>query len=680
MASYRPGSGLLVVDRSGQPIDDIMPVESEVVSLASLPKHVPEAFIAVEDRRFRSHSGVDWIRVPRAFWTDIRAGKALEGSSTLTMQLARNLFPERIRAQDRTLARKLLEVRSALHIERAFPKDEILELYLNHIYFGNGARGVEAAARHYFGVSATQLSLPQAALLAALPKAPARYDPRRNPDDARARRDLVLSLMERQRRVSPQEAEEARSTEIGVPPSSPAKAAPIAPYFVEVVRRELEKQLGPNLYAEPLKITTTLDLAAQAAAEEELARQLEKVERGAFGRFRQPRYSSSDPPPEGTTPYLQGAVVALEVESGDVLAWVGGRDFRHSRFDRVNGSRRQAGSAFKPFVYAAALEAGRTLNQRLEDEPLTVKLDPKDVWSPRNYDGVFEGPISMRDALVRSKNIPTIRLAADVGSGSVARFAERAGIAPPIPEEPSMPLGTVEVSLEELTSAYSGFAGLGHAVKPRFILRVERANGELVWTAPPPERPLVVQPAVAYLMNDVLRDAISRGTGASVREGGFRAPAAGKTGTTNAGTDAWFIGYTSEVVAGVWVGFDEREPIVRSATGGRLAAPVWARMMRRYYEGRPRPAAWKSPPEIVEGMIDSDTGFLLLPGCEATAGSTYRELILRGHEPVAVCPQPSDPLAPGPVLLFLEPDPPQSGARSYTPTPPDKDDREIPPL
>jgi penicillin-binding protein 1A len=667
LTSYKPGGELLLVDRDGRKIEDIMPVESEVVRLASLPRYVSEALIAVEDKRFRYHSGVDWIRVPGALWTDIRAGKALEGSSTLTMQLARNLFPDRIRAQDRTLSRKLLEVRAALHIERRFTKDDILELYLNNIYFGGGARGVEAAARHYFGVSAAELSLPQAALLAALPKAPARYDPRRNPKEARERRDLVLSLMEKQHRVSSEQAEAARSADLAVTQKPPVKAASIAPYFVEMVRRELEKQLGPSLYDEPLKITTTLDYEAQVAAEEELARQLDRVERGAFGRFRKLRYSPSDLPPEGSTAYLQGAVMAMEVSTGDVLAWVGGRDFHQSRFDRVNASRRQAGSAFKPFVYAAALEAGRSLNQRLIDEPLEMRLDKKQVWSPRNFDRAFEGPISMRDALVRSKNIPTIRLAADVGIGTVARFAERVGIAPPIPEEPSMPLGTVELSLEELTAAYGAFAGLGQEVMPRFILRVERANGELVWSAPPPERHLVLEPGVAYLINDVLSDALGRGTGASVRQGGFRAPAAGKTGTTNDGTDAWFVGYTSEVVTGVWVGFDERQPIGPSATGGRLAAPVWTRMMLRYYEGRPRPASWTRPSDVLEGMIDSGTGFLLLTGCEATDAHAYPELLLRGREPVGVCPSsPGEPLSLQ-TIVFVEPEAPDSGVRSYTP-------------
>jgi 1A family penicillin-binding protein len=674
LSSYQPGAGLVLLDRNGRTLEELLPVEGQVVRLASLPRHVPEAFVAVEDHRFREHDGVDWIRVLGALWADVRAGEVVEGSSTITMQLARNVFADQIRASDRTLSRKLLEVRAALHIEEQFGKDEILELYLNHIYFGRGAHGVEAAARQYFGVEAAKLSLPQAALLAAMVKAPARYDPRRNPELARERRDLVLGRMEQQRRISPAQAREARAADLGVTLQPPAAA--VAPYFVEEVRRTLEEQFGTSLYDEPLRVTTTLDSTAQAAAEQELERQLELVEKGVFGRSQAPRYSPSDQPPIDTTAYLQGAVMAVEVGSGDVLAWVGGRDFRQSRFDRVTGSRRQAGSAFKPFVYAAALEAGRSLNERLLDEPLEVRLSRKDVWIPKNYDGAFEGLISMRDALVRSKNIPTIRLAHEVGIGAVAAFAERVGIEPPIPDEPSMPLGTVEVSLAELTQAYGGFASLGQRVAARLILRVDRPNGELVWSAPVPQPRRVMQPGIAYLITDALRDALARGTGTAVRQAGFKAPAAGKTGTTNDGADAWFIGYTPDVVMGVWIGFDERQPIVTKATGARIAAPVWARVMQRYSDGRRSAASpWSRTPDVVDAMVDARTGFVLLAGCAASDGRSQRELFLRGHEPVAVCPNPEDRARleyavlgdPAPVV---EPSPQDIGVRSYTPSRP----------
>jgi penicillin-binding protein 1A len=645
LESHRPGHTPVLLDREGRKVADLPPIEVELVHLGFLPKFVPEAFIAVEDRRFREHGPLDWRRVFGAFWADVRAGGPVEGSSTLSMQLARSAFPDRIRRQDRTLWRKLLEVRIAADIEDTFTKDQILELYLNHVYLGNGANGVEAAARSYFGTTASTLTLPQSALLAGLAKAPARYDPRRNPEDARERRNLVLELMQAQGRISEQDAKAAQASPLAVlSRGRHLREGSSGAYFLEEVRRELERLFGQQLYEEALRVTTTLDVDAQSAAEGELERQLQEIERGALGRYQQPRYALSSQPSEDGTPYLQGAVLLLDAASGDVLAWVGGRDFHDSRFDRVHNSRRQAGSAFKPFVYAAALEAGRSLNDQVLDEPFEIALDGKQVWSPRNFDGAFEGILTLRDALVRSKNVPAVRLAQELGTDSVALLAERAGIAPPIPREPSMALGTVAVSLLELTTAYTAFAGLGTGVVPRLLVRVERANGELVWSAPPRERRRVLDEATAYLVNDALRDSLSRGTGAAVRRAGFRSPAAGKTGTTNDGTDAWFVGYTPDLIGGVWVGFDDHRPIVERATGGRVAAPIWARMMLRYQRGRRSPSEWPRPSTVVEGWVDPGTGFLLAPGCRPTAGAAYRELFARSWRPVEVCPFQGDPL------------------------------------
>jgi penicillin-binding protein 1A len=651
--AYRPGHAPVVLDRHGARLDELVPSETELVRLAALPRHVGEAFVAVEDRRFREHGAVDWRRVIGAAWADLRAGRAIQGSSTLSMQLARSVFPDRLPLQERTLARKLLEVRVAAEIERTFGKDAILELYLNHVYLGNGSTGVEAAARNYFGKRASQLDLPSSALLAALVKAPGRYDPRRNPEEARARRDLVLGLMQAQGRIPPEEARAARAAPLGVVarrPRGPASGG----YFVEEVRRELEARLGEALYEDALRITTTLDAATQRAAEEELVRQLDAIERGSFGRFSGPRYEAAAGSGRDTAPYLQGAVVVLDAATGDVLAWVGGRDFEDSRFDRVRGSRRQAGSAFKPFVYAAALEAGRGLNDRVLDEPLELQLDRRRVWAPRNYDGVFEGPVTLRDALVRSKNVATVRLAQELGTGHVADLARRAGIAPPIPREPSMALGTVSVSLLELATAYSTLAGLGVGVAPRLVQRVERPDGQPVWQAPPPQRRHVLDEATAFLITDTLREALSRGTGSPVRGAGFSAPAAGKTGTTNDGADAWFVGYTADAIAGVWVGFDERRPIVARATGGRLAAPIWGRLMSRVYAGKVPPRAWPRPTTVVEGWVDRSTGFVLAAGCRPTDGMAYRELFVLGRRPAAVCPDPGEPRPMEATIMGIE--------------------------
>jgi len=630
LASYRPGGAPVLLDREGRPFGDLAPVEGELVTLKSLPKYVAEAFLAVEDRRFYEHGAVDWMRVGGALWANVRSHKVEEGSSTITMQLARNVFPERIPGQERTVARKLLEVRVALEIEHEFKKDEILELYLNHIYFGNGARGIEAAARHYFGVHARELSLPQAALLAALPKGPGHYDPRRNPREARERRDLVLSLMVEQGRIQPTEAERARAAPLGVARRRVAGDRPVfAGYFIEEVRRQLEDVMGGDLYDQRLRIRTTLDSNAQRAAEEELARQLHAIEGGALGGFRR-----RDAP-------LQGAVVMMGAVEGDVLAWVGGRDFNESRFDRVRGARRQAGSAFKPFVYAAALDIGHTLSDPLSDEPLRLDQGGRHFWEPHNFDDQYDGQVTVREALVRSKNVPTVRLAQEIGTHAVAAFARDAGIEQPISEEPSMALGTVAVSPLELTAAYTAFATLGTGVKPRVIVQVEDPDKEVVWSSEVETR-RVLQPAIAFLVNDALRDALLRGTGQAVRQAGFQGVAAGKTGTTNDGTDAWFVGYDPQVVAAVWIGFDRPQPIMAKATGGRLAAPAWARIMERFYAGRSRPRPWPQPDGIVAASVDPGTGMVLAPGCLPLSAAPYRELFVSSRIPRETCPTRGD--------------------------------------
>ncbi|HEV8253202.1 MAG TPA: PBP1A family penicillin-binding protein [Vicinamibacteria bacterium] len=647
LRSYQPGKASRVLDRKGRLFAELRPVEGETLPLRRIPAHVRAAFLAIEDQRFYGHHGVDWRRAMGAALTNLRRTSYGEGFSTITMQLARNVFPSRIDARERSLGRKLLEMRVAYEIEDRFSKDEILELYLSHIYFGNGARGIDAAARHYFAIGAGSLSVAQAALLAALPKGPTVYDPRRHPDRARERRNLVLTLMERQRRIEPAAAGKARAAPLGVVRRRrPAGAEKdVAPYFVEEIRRQLEDRFGERLYDETLRVTATLDADIQRAAEEELQRQLRAVEAGALGRFRGPRYSASATPSENGTPYLQGALVALEVGTGDVLAWVGGRDFHQSRFDRVKSSRRQVGSAFKPFVYAAALAEGHVLSERLVDEPIRVRLARNRWWEPKNYDQDYEGEVTVRDALVRSKNVPTVRLADAVGLGVVAEVARKAGIESAIDPTPAMPLGTVAVSPLELATAYGAFAGLGQAALPRMLLRVVAESGEELWGADPPRVRRPIDPGVAFLVTNVLQDAVNRGTGAAVRALGFDGPAAGKTGTTNDATDAWFVGYTPEMVAAVWIGFDERRPIMAGASGGRVAAPAWARMMLRVYAERPMPAPWRAPATVFEARVDPPTGAPLADGCEPADGSSYIELFLRGKAPAAVCPDRGDLIA-----------------------------------
>jgi penicillin-binding protein 1A len=628
LTALQPDSSPVLLDRDGHPFADLVQSEQRVTRLHNLPQHVAQAFLAVEDRRFYEHRGIDWQRVGGAMLADIRSGGFGEGFSTLSMQLARNVFPERIPGQERSARRKLLEIRVAQEIEDSFTKDEILELYLNHIYFGNGAHGIEAAARQYFGVAARQLNLSQAALLAALPKAPTHYDPRRNPDRARERRNLVLTLMERQGRVSAREARDARETPLGLvtTPAVKREEVGVAPWFVAEVRRQLEEHFGESLYNQTLLVRTTLDRGVQQAAEEELLAQLKSTEEG-------------DAEPSDAD--LQGAVVVMRVADGDVLGWVGGRDWATSQFDRVSHAERQPGSAWKPFVYAAALEAGYPLSQPLADRPLRVRFADGRVWTPKNFSDRYDGEVTLRDALVRSKNVPTVRLATNVGLARVAALAHRAGIAQTIPQLPSSVLGTVAVSPLELTAAYTTFAGLGTRVEPRLIQRVERLDGTVVWD-PRPRRHPVLAPAVAYLIDDTLSEVLERGSGMAVRKAGFSGSAAGKTGTTNDGADAWFVGFNPELAAGVWIGYDQPRPISSQATGGEIAAPLWGRLMARVYADRPAPAAWKRPTGVVDREVDPATGRGLAPGCAPTQGSPHHELFLAGREPKPVCPGKED--------------------------------------
>ncbi len=640
LEAYRAGGAPRLLDRHGEELGSLSPVGREAVPLDSLPPHVADAFLAVEDRRFYRHGAVDAFRVVGAVLSNLAAGEVREGFSTLTMQLARNVFPARLPARERTVARKLLEIRIARDIERRFGKDEILELYLNHIYFGGGARGIDAAANHYFAKPASRLTLPEAALLAAIPKAPTHYDPRKSPERALARRNLVLGLMQAQGLISAEDVAEAFMADLGVTERSAGggdRDEDVAGYFADAVRDLLERELGGDLYSGRLRIHTTLDLDLQRAAEEELDRQLRWIEQGGFGRFGAPRYDPAEPSPETGTDYLQGAVVVLGVEGGDVLAWVGGRDFRHSPFDRASRGFRHVGSAFKPFVAARALEEGVALSQPLRDRPLRLEGRGTPTWRPRNHSGTYRGETTFREAVVHSLNVPMVHLAAEVGTTDVAETAGRLGLAGEMPTQLSLALGAVPASPLEMARAYSAFASGGELPTPRLVLRVEDEAGREVWSsAPRTER--VLSREVAFLVTDLLREGIEGGTGRAVRTAGFRGAAAGKTGTTNDGRDAWFVGYTPRAVGAVWIGFDRPRSIVPRASGGRLAAPVWGRAMGALPDSLRPHEGWEEPPGVARETVDPATGHILAEGCRPRGRAAREEYFIRGFEVAAACP------------------------------------------
>jgi penicillin-binding protein 1A len=626
LTSYQPGGATVLLDATGRQFATLAPVTHDVIALDSLPAYVPAAFLAIEDKRFYRHDGAD-----------IRAGRFVQGFSTITMQLARNVWPDRLPGQRRTLRRKVLEMRVAYDIERHYKKNEILELYLNHIYFGDGAYGIEAASRNYFGKSAKSLALAEAAVLAALPKSPTLYNPRRYREPARARRDLVLRLMVEQGRVPRAEATAAAERRLTVrrEPPRPRQEAGTAPYFVDAVRRVLEDRFGEDVYTAPLRVYTTLSPRMQQVAERQLEQQLKAIERGAYGSYEGERYQQGVEL-QNELAYVQGALVLMDAATGDVKALVGGRDFTQSRFDRATQSRRQVGSAFKPFVFAAALAEGYAPSQLVSDSVLRLELPGNEVWEPHNFDGEYEGAVTLREALVRSKNVPTIRLAADVGLPDVTRMARRAGVRSELPSVPSVAIGTAGLTPLELTGAYTPFARLGTGVVPRLITRVEDADGRVIWRWRVEERE-VMDSAVAYLVTDMLQEAVLRGTATSVRNSGYHATAAGKTGTTNDGADVWFVGYTPSYVASVWIGFDRPVPITDDATGNRLAAPVWARVMREL-GGETNTGSWRRPSNLLELRVDPTTGLVLRDGCRPLRGAAQTELFIEGHEPASSCP------------------------------------------
>jgi penicillin-binding protein 1A len=651
----RQTSKLYAVD--GRFIAELGLERRTLVKLDEIPQHVQQAFVITEDKRFYSHAGVDWRRVFGALGRDILARQWDEGFSTITMQLARNVFPERL-SREKTLVRKIREAKVAREIEAKYSKKKILELYLNQIALGNGAFGVEVASQRYFGKSVRDLNIAEAATLAALPKAPERYNPRKHPDRAIQRRNTVIGLMRDNHAISAADASEARAFPLQL--ASKAEAGDVAPYFVEWIRQQLDDQFGKQLYEQGLKVYTTLDLDMQSAAERALERQLRLMEGGKYGKFPHESYEhyvarslAGSETPENS-PYIQGAFVALDPRNGAIRAMVGGRDFYDSKFNRATQAQRQPGSAFKPIVYAAAVQNGRPPSYIVNDSPIVVPLGGgggKD-WEPKNYDGRFEGPMPMRRGLYESRNIIAIRVGMELGEQTVINEARNFGITTPIPPYPSIHIGAADVYPIELISAYSTFANQGIRATPNAILRVENARQEVLWQQTP-ARSQVLSQEEAWIMVDMMKDVIRRGTAAgSVWGAGFHLPAGGKTGTTNDGTNVWFIGYTADLVAGVWMGFDRPQKIMSDAQGGRLAAPAWTQFMSEVYRRKPAPPDWPRPIAIITRDIDVSTGMLQTPYCPRDLIRT--EFYIPGTEPTLECDKHLGPGAyPGGYLDTL---------------------------
>ncbi|MGC8796174.1 penicillin-binding protein 1A [Thermodesulfovibrio sp.] len=655
----KPYQGTKVYAEDGTLIGEFKIQKGIYVPLKRIPKHLIDAVVATEDNRFWKHKGIDYIGIGRALITDILHMSLKEGGSTITQQLAKIMFL----TPEKTISRKIKEAYLAMKIEKELSKDKILELYLNNVYFGHGAYGVEMASRIYFGKSVHEITLPEAALLAGLIRAPNTYSPYNDLVRAKQRQETVLERMEKEELITPQERKRASMQPIHL--SSLRISTENYNYFLEYVRKQLEENFDiEKIYKGNLKVYTTLDPHAQRAAQKALQEGLRDVDkrigwRGPIGKVslkdnEQKEEKVAFSPTVGDIakgvvisvlpnqavvkarglkgklnlqdalwaskvidssgkvrviknfhltdilhpgdvimvrfksigkeilfaleqePEIEGAVVALDPQTGYIRAMVGGYSFQRGEFNRAVYARRQPGSSFKPFVYATAIEKGFKPESTILDEPVSYRTGLKE-WSPSNYDGQFWGEITLRVALAYSRNVPTVRLAEMLGVDSIVNLARRAGINSEMPADLTLALGSLSVSPLELTSAFAVFANGGRKIKPIAIKYVTDASGKVLLNNEP-QLEDAISPEVAYTITDMLKDVVNYGTGTRANIG---RPVAGKTGTSNDFKDAWFIGYTPQLVAGVWVGYDDmRKSLGAGEAGGRVSAPIWAQFMK----------------------------------------------------------------------------------------------------
>ena len=721
---YQPSLVTKIYARDGELIGDFFIERRFLVPLEEIPLYVRQATIAVEDSRFYSHSGVDFLGVLRALWVNFRAGEVKEGASTITQQVARSLFLTR----ERTLARKLREAILAYRIEQRFSKDQILEIYLNQIFYGHNIYGVEAAAQVYFGKSIKDMTLAEGALIAGLPSAPNRFSPLKDMSLSMKRREHVLRRMLEEGYISAEQAHTAQQETVQLSTSNKPQVSSKVSYFVEYVRQYIEERYGATaLYRGGFQVYTTLDLRLQQAAERAMQHGIVTMDkrhgyRGAKQRLlltgdavtdaalvtavtlpadgdptiregetlpgvvlrvsaaeatvavksthgilpregvvwvRTPdlhlEYQNRRTPPlsevlrrgdvirvrvvqvdtQGKAPQLaleqepvvQGALLTMEVGSGHVLAMVGGYDFGRSQFNRATQALRQPGSAFKPVIFAAAFEAGLTPASIIVDAPFVKEGAPgQEAWKPENYTGKFYGPTTLRTALTQSRNLVTVRLLDKIGVPAVIAYARRLGITSPLAPYLSLGLGASEVTLVELTTAYGVFANEGLYVPPVFITKIVDAHGDML-EARFSEALRVVSPEIAYMMTNLMEGVIQNGTGRRVRVLGR--PAAGKTGTTNDFRDAWFLGYTPEILTGVWVGIDDRTSLGQGEAGGRVASPIWLEFMQEAVRSYPI-TDFAIPPGVRFVRIVAESG---MPATFSTTEGTLFEVFLDGRQP-----------------------------------------------
>jgi 1A family penicillin-binding protein len=613
-------SSIKVFDREGRFVGRILPEGRYWTPIERIPAFLQKALVAVEDSRFYEHGGIDVRGIARALVKDVVKGRLAEGGSTITQQLIKNKYL----SAEKTIDRKLKEGLMAVEFEQKYSKRQILEMYFNEIYYGNGAWGIAQASRLYFDKNPEELTEAECALLAGVPKNPGRYNPRGESAKVMARRDVVLQRMVEVKSLTPKQKQKLRAQRVTFtqPNQAPAYLAHIKSKLVERFGRETLEQGG-------VEVTAALDLNLQKLAEKALHEGVGKV-----------------------SPQLQGALLSLDTATGDLLAVVGGVDFAKSDFNRAFYARRQPGSSIKPLIYAAALEKGITASSVWDDGPVSYNRGDGGAWTPQNYGREQYGSLSLRQALAHSNNVIAVKLLETIGVPYFTDVAARMGL-PLKARDLSLALGTEEVTLHELVQAYSPLANGGVRSEARTIIRIFDRRTNRVTDNPPVLTP-VLSPGAAFVTTAMLRDVLTYGTAKSLKKFSQQRPAAGKTGTTDDYRDAWFIGYTPQVVTGVWVGYDKPKPGGKGFTGGGVAAPVWERFMGPALASRPA-VDFPRPETVVKVTVDPATGYPANADCPEKLDEFY----LAGTEPATACPlhggAPLQPLSPRPA------DPPPAG-------------------
>ena len=623
LENIEPALVTRIYSEDGKVIHELFKFNRVYVPIEKIPDHTIQALLATEDRRFYDHWGIDIRRIPKVVLVDLFSLSFRQGFSTITMQLARNLYF----GFEKTISRKLREILTALQIERTYSKQEILEMYLNVAYFGHGVYGIQAAAKKYFDKDASDLTIEESATLIPLLKAPAYYSPIVHPDRAIKRRNLVLKNMLTMGYLTQAQYDSLRQLPLKVKEFQ--QQGKIAPYFTEYVRQKLNAigdSLGVNVYEDGLNVYTTLNTQIQQAMDSAIAKYLPQLQERVVKKL-QPWKKKNEIPDSvfAKKAIVQIAFVAIDHHNGHILAMVGGRDFKESKYNRAVQAPRQPGSAFKPFLYTAAIDNGYTTVDKFLNQPVVVINPDGTRWDPENYDHTFGGPTTLREALRLSINLVAVRLIQEIGPAVVAEYAHRMGITTPLRPFPTLALGSSEVIPIELVSAYGVFANQGVRVEPIAITRIEDRFGNIIYEKHAKKHE-VLSRATAYIMTNMLETVINRGTGARARwMFHFTPPAAGKTGTTNNFTDAWFVGFTPAFTAGVWVGMDDPlYTLGRGESGAIAALPFWADFMKRVYEELKIPYEdFKQPPDVIRLQVCAESGKLATNYCPKVLNEVF---------------------------------------------------------